>query len=112
LQNIPGIQLQSLPEENCIDVCWMNAIVLNPSVYRHAKDETIRYLKEHGVDTRLLFNGMHNQKSLKDYGCDCGGEYPVCDWLTENGFYLPSASNLKAEDIDYICNLLKEYHQQ
>ncbi len=111
LLKIPGIIMQSEPEDGCIDVCWMNTIVLNPSLFHHTKEETIVYLKEHGIDTRLLFNGMHRQKSMKDFGCDCSGNYPVSDWLTENGFYLPSASNLSKDDIDFICNTLKEYQK-
>lgn len=112
LLQIPGIIMQSEPEDGCIDVCWMNTIVLNPSLFHHTKEETIVYLKEHGIDTRLLFNGMHHQKSMKDFGCDCTGNYPVSDWLTENGFYLPSASNLSKDDIDFICNTLKEYQKK
>ena len=109
LLQIPGITMQSLPADNCIDVCWMNTIVLDPEKYHHTKDETIAYLKSKGIDTRLLFNGMHHQKSMKDYGCDCSGDYPVSDWLTKNGFYLPSASSLPKEDIDYVCQTLKSY---
>ncbi len=109
LQQIPGIIMQSLPSEDCVDVCWMNTIVLDPILYRHTKEETVNYLKKKGIDTRLLFNGMHHQKSMKDYGCDCSGEFVVSDWLTQNGFYLPSASNLPKEDIIFICQTLKEY---
>ena len=109
LLQIPGITMQSLPADNCIDVCWMNTIVLDPDKYHHTKDETIAYLKSNGIDTRLLFNGMHHQKSMKDFGCDCFGDYPVSDWLTKNGFYLPSASSLRKEDIDYVCQMLKSY---
>lgn len=111
LLQIPGITMQSLPADNCIDVCWMNTIVLDPEKYHHTKDETIAYLKSKGIDTRLLFNGMHHQKSMKDYGCDCSGDYPVSDWLTKNGFYLPSASCLSIEDIEYICQMLKQYQK-
>lgn len=112
LLQIPGIIMQSLPEEGCIDVCWMNTIVLDPEKFHHTKDETIAYLKEKGIDTRLLFNGMHHQRSMKDYGCNCSGEYPISDWLTQNGFYLPSASNLTKEDIDFICNTIKDYQKK
>ena len=87
----------------------MNTILLNPVVYGHPKEELIAYLKENGVDTRLLFTGLHRQKSLLDFGCSGAGEYPVTDNLTKNGFYLPSASNLSEDDIEYICNLIKKF---
>lgn len=112
LADIPGVQMQSLPENGCTDVCWMNSVVIDSQLYHHTKDDLIAYLKEHGIDTRLLFNGMHNQKAMKEYGCDCSGAYPVSDWLTQNGFYLPSASNLERSDIEYICNCIYEFYQK
>ena len=108
LKDVDGIIFQK-DEENAVNVCWMNTILLEPSVYGHTKEELIAHLKENGVDTRLLFTGMHKQKCLLDFGCDGSGEYPFTDNLTENGFYLPSASNLKQEDIEYICKLIKEF---
>lgn len=102
LGDVPGIIFQQ-KHPKALSVEWMNAIVLNPEEYGHTKDELIAYLKTQGIDTRLLFNGMHRQKSLEDHGCDCSGAYPVCDWLSENGFYLPSASSLSEEQIKQIC---------
>lgn len=102
LCDVPGIQFQPLSEEY-VNVAWMNAIVVDPEMYGHTKDELIAFLKENGVDTRLLFVGMHRQPCLKKFGADCSGEYPITDWLSENGLYLPSASSLSEEDIKYIC---------
>lgn len=109
LADVPGIIFQSDAEDNCLDVCWMNTIVIDPKKYGHTKDELIIYLKEQGIDTRLLFTGMHRQKAMKDYGCDCSGDYPVCEWLTENGFYLPSGSGLTESQILFICHTISEF---
>lgn len=106
LSGVPGILFQSEPYKDCVDVCWMNTIVINSKEYGHTKDELIAYLKENEIDTRLLFTGMHKQKALQDFGCDCSGEYSVCEWLTENGFYLPSASSLTEEQIKKICDVI------
>ena len=109
LADVPGIIFQSEPEEGCMDVCWMNTIIVDPAKYGHTKDELITHLKENGIDTRFLFTGMHKQKAMKDFGCDCSGEYPVCEWLTENGFYLPSGSGLTEETINIICDNIRKY---
>lgn len=109
LADVPGIIFQSEPAEGCEDVCWMNTIVVDPAKYGHHKDELIAHLKENEIDTRLLFTGMHKQKAMADYGCDCSGEYPVCEWLTENGFYLPSSSSLTEDQIKIICSVIKEF---
>ena len=111
LKNIPGIVFQQdqLDAEN---VHWMNAIVIDSKEYGHSRDELINYLKEYDVETRLLFNSMSNQPALKKYGWECDDKYPVTDYLSENGFYLPSASSLKKEEIEYICNLIDDYNKK
>ncbi len=108
LSEVDGITLQK-DEENSLNVNWMNTILLEPKIYGHTKEELIAHLKENGVDTRLLFTGMHRQKCLLDFGCNCQGDYPVTDNLTKNGFYLPSASSLTEDDIEYICNLIIDF---
>lgn len=108
LSDVEGIIFQK-DEEGSLNVCWMNTIVLEPKKYGHTKEELVAHLKNNGIDTRLLFTGMHRQKFLKDFGCDMSGRYSVCDNLTQNGFYLPSASSLKEEQIKYICRVIREF---
>jgi perosamine synthetase len=107
LSEVEGIQFQK-DEQNTLNVHWMNSILINPDIFGKKKDFVIEYLKNNGIETRLLFTGMHLQKSLKKYGCDCSGSYPVTEKLTNNGFYLPSGSNLREKDIEFICNKIKE----
>ncbi|MBM6884027.1 DegT/DnrJ/EryC1/StrS family aminotransferase [Bacteroides caecigallinarum] len=111
LADVPGIIFQSDSAEGCEDVCWMNTIVVDSEIYGHHKDELIAHLKENEIDTRLLFTGMHKQKAMLNYGCDCSGNYPVCEWLTENGFYLPSASSLTEEQIKFICKIISDFRK-
>ena len=108
LKECKGIIFQK-DEDYGLNVHWMNAIIVNPDLYGHSRDDLIAFLKERGIDTRLLFNSMARQKSLADYGCDCSGIYTTTDWLSDNGLYLPSASKLDFETIDYICNCILEY---
>lgn len=108
LQDIPGVVLQKT-KENVLNVHWMNSLIIDPNAYGRTRDELLAELKRNNVDTRLLFVGMHRQPALEQYGCDCTGDYPVTDWLSENGFYLPSGSNLTEETIASICRIIKEY---
>lgn len=108
LKDVPGILFQ-VDSPDVVNVYWMNAILLDPKVYGRSRDELIAHLKKNGIDTRLLFTGLNKQPSLKKYGCDVSGKYPVTDNLTENGLYLPSASNLTKEQIEYISDVIKNY---
>lgn len=110
LKDVPGIIFQKDTEDS-LNVHWMNTIIVDPNKYGHNKDELVSFLKENNIETRLLFQSMAKQNSLKKYGCDCSESYPVTDWLSDNGFYLPSASNLTQEEIKYICDLIKEFHK-
>lgn len=106
LEGIEGIIFQKVPKES-ESVNWMNAIIVDPIKFGNTKDTLINYLKDNNIDSRLLFSGMHMQPSLKKY-FDKNKRYPVTEWLTNNGLYLPSASNLKESEIEYICSTIKK----
>ncbi len=111
LSDCSGITFQS-EQNNTVNVHWMNAVVIDEEQYGHSRDELMIHLKEKGIDTRLLFNGMHKQPSLKKYGCDCSDSYPITEWLSKNGFYLPSASSLSEKQIKMICEVISDYAER
>ena len=110
LAGLDGISFQSVPADY-VSVAWMNTILVDPALYGHNRDELCKYLKDNNIDTRLLFVGMHRQPSLMKFECDCSGDYPVTDLLTQNGCYLPSASTLTEESIARICKLIRNFRK-
>ncbi|SDB82901.1 DegT/DnrJ/EryC1/StrS family aminotransferase [Williamwhitmania taraxaci] len=108
LYGVQGITFQQ-SRDYVTNVFWMNSIIIDPVKYGKTRDQLIAHLNECGVDTRLLFKGMNIQPSLVSYGCDCSGDYPVTDWLSENGFYLPSGSALTRDNIESICKIIIDY---
>lgn len=107
LADVPGIVFQHDTDDS-INVNWMNAILIIPQEFGASRDEVMGFLEKNGIETRPLFSGMHHQPCLKKAGCDCAGDYPVTDYLTENGLYLPSASSLSEDDIRYVCAKIRE----
>jgi perosamine synthetase len=108
LADCKGVLFQK-DEEQSLNCNWMNAVVVQPEIYGRTRDELIVFLKENNIDTRLVFNGMHRQNALAQYGCDCNANYPITDWLSENGFYLPSGGGLTEDDIAQICELILSF---
>lgn len=106
LGDIQGISTQVWDESIYKHVHWMNAIKIDPEVYGRNRDELMGILRKEGIDSRKLFNGMHTQKSLKDFGCALEGEYSVTEDLSKNGLYLPSSSTLKKSQISRICEVI------
>ena len=108
LSAVPGIALQT-EQANAETVFWMNGIVVDPAVYGAEREELMEHLATQGIETRRFFSGMHAQPALQNYGCACDGPFPVTDWLAANGLYLPSGSNLALQDIDRVCDCIKNY---
>lgn len=108
LSQIKGIQPQkTLP--NIRHAQWMNGIVVDSQNYGKNHEQLMTHLKENNIETRVFFVGMHRQPSLIDYGCNGDDLYPVTDWLSQNGFYLPSASSLDEKTIEYICKIINDF---
>lgn len=112
LSGIPGIAHQLDPSigggsNATLHVHWMNAVLVDQESYGRNRDELMLHLKEHGIDSRKLFVGMHRQPSLAKFGCDCSGSYPVSDLLGERGLYLPSATHLSPEQIERVVAVIR-----
>jgi perosamine synthetase len=111
LSNCDGIIFQT-DENDTVNCNWMNAILILPEFYGKTRDKVVTYLKENGIETRLLFQGMHKQKALKRFGCNVTNAYPITEWLSAHGFYLPSGSGLIESDIARICDLIISFRKQ
>ena len=108
LRGAPGISMQVTKTE-VVNVHWMNGVLVDPSAYGRTRDALMAHLKENGIDSRRFFVGMNKQPSLLRYGCDCSGSYTVSDELSDNGFYLPSATNLREDQISRICDVIRQF---
>jgi len=102
LHDTSGILFQA-EKQWAKNVFWMNGIVVDSMLFGMTRDELALSLKEHEIDTRPFFVGMHKQEALLKYGCLPDKNYSTTEWLTENGLYLPSSSNLTEDDILWIC---------
>lgn len=88
------------------NVYWMYHVVL---VGRLAgkRESIMRRLDELGIETRVSFFPMNQQKvylnshNFKDTDC------PNANLVGSNGFYLPSGPNLSEEDLEYVADCFK-----
>ena len=106
LKDVPGITLP--PEKEWAkNVYWMYSILIEDE-FGMSRDELMERLKERGIETRTFFIPMHEQPAFLNLGLFKGERYPVAESLGKQGLYLPSSSGLKEEDINYICQVIKE----
>jgi perosamine synthetase len=105
LENVPG--LTTPPQaEWAKNVYWMYGLLVNKQEYGMNRDELRRVLADNGIETRTFFIPMHCQPI---YWNDFKGQrYPVAEQLCRDGFYLPSASSLTLDEIEYITQVIRE----
>ncbi|MDV6236889.1 DegT/DnrJ/EryC1/StrS family aminotransferase [Leptospira ellisii] len=108
LQTQSGIVFQNDSDPKFKHVHWMNAILVGDE-RKKQRDGLMLHLKKNGIDSRKLFTGMHKQPSLKKFGCDVDGVYPVTDSISERGLYLPSSSSLNEDQISRISGLVRDF---
>jgi perosamine synthetase len=74
------------------------------------RDELRHYLAARGIETRTFFIPMHLQPIY--YKAFKGQRYPVSEMLCQRGFYLPSASSLRPNQIKYITEVIQQAQQE
>ncbi len=106
LKGIKGLQLPA-EESWARSVFWMYGVVLSKEIPMDAR-EFAQKLREHGVDTRPFFLGMHEQPVFHQRGLFVGNEYPVANWLADRGLYLPSGLALTENQVEEVCKAVHE----
>lgn len=103
MEGLKGLDIQFPVEKDWAkNVYWMFGIVLPGG----KRDEVMVKLKERGVETRSFFIPMHKQPMYREM---CKGQvFPVADYISERGLYLPSGTGLKDEEIEYVCQSLRD----
>lgn len=70
-------------------------------------DKLLQFLKEKNIGTRRAYPVCH---SLPFYNIQ--GSFPAAEGIAKRGLWLPSASNLSDQDIEYVCLKIKEFFGQ
>ncbi len=68
------------------------------------KLELSAFLKENGVGSRVMYPPINEQACYQ-----VSGDFPISKQVGEEGLWLPSAGQLKDEQIDHICRLIKQF---
>lgn len=106
LKNLKGM-ITPIEKEYAKNSYWMYGIRFNEE-FGFKKDKIREYLFKKGVDTRDFFIGMNEQPIFKRMGLQNGEYFPVSKKLSETGIYIPFGLNLKAEELDYVCDCIRE----
>jgi len=74
------------------------------------RDQLQAYLKEHGIGTEVYYPlPLHLQNCFADLGYK-PGDFPVSERLAKESLALPIHSELSAEDLEYVCHVLRAFY--
>ncbi len=77
------------------------------------RDELMSELKKEGVGTRAFFVPMHLQPVIMNGKIlDKKAKYPVSEYISERGLYLPTGMTLTEKDIITVCRKVKSIQQK
>ncbi len=94
---------QSLSSKN---IFWVFGVVVNKNS-GIKRDTIVRKLMEENIQTRNFFFPMHKQKIFKEMNIFPKREKHLnAEYLSLNGFYLPSGIGIKNREIDYVAKTL------
>ncbi|HAG08568.1 MAG TPA: hypothetical protein DCK87_03250 [Desulfotomaculum sp.] len=106
LKDMPGITLP-VERKEAKNVYWMYGLLIEDE-FGMSRDELMDRLREKGIETRTFFYPMHQQPVFQKMNLFNGEKYPVAEALAQKGLYLPSGSGLKKEEIEEVCQTIKE----
>jgi len=108
-RRLGDIKTLQLPVEEswAKNVYWMYGTVVAEESGMDAAAFALR-LKEHGVETRPFFLGLHEQPVFQQRGLFVAERYPVSERIAAQGLYLPSGLALTEEQISRVSEAVHE----
>ena len=88
------------------NIFWVFGILLKKNA-NISRDQVIKKLLKHNIQTRNFFYPMHKQKIFKKMKLFTKRQkFPNSDCLSEKGFYLPSGLGITNVEIDFVAKTL------
>jgi len=92
-------------------VNYSNFIPFRVNIKVKNLDKLIKYLENNGIQTRRFFCPLHRQPCF-DYLGYRENDFPVANKVYSEGLSLPVFPGLKKEQIEYICEKIKEFYSE
>ena len=73
------------------------------------RDQLVFYLNENGIDTRDLFSSIPTQTPGYKFLGYKEGDFPIAEYIGNNGIHIGVHQDIKDEDIEYIKEVMKKF---
>ncbi len=98
LQNINGIEL--FKQDLTCTVPWFYDTLCEK------RDELQEFLKQNNVGTRVMYPPINKQVAYQ-----VSGEHTISNLVGQKGLWLPSATQLSDDEVQYICTKIAEFYE-
>jgi perosamine synthetase len=91
-----------------------HAFMMYPIMIREGgppREEVIRFLEEHAIETRYMLPLLNQPIYLKLFG-DLEPQYPVARAINARGFYIGCHQGLSRDDLDYIVDTFARFFRR
>ncbi len=105
LKKNKNIILQENKNSYSKNIYWVFGIVIKKQSKLN-RNEIMKKLLMHNIDTRPFFLSMNKQKIFNKMGLFKRDKMPNSEYLSKNGFYIPSGLGIKNHEISYIIKIL------
>jgi len=106
LKNSDKFYIQPYKLNYATNIFWVFGILLKNNI-KISRDEVIKKLLNKNIQTRFFFYPMHKQKIfIKNKLFSKKEKFTNADFLSKNGFYLPSGLGISNSEIDYVGRTL------
>lgn len=103
LQNEERVQLP-VEMKGVTSSHWMFALISK----KKTNQEVIAALAQKGIECRPFFSSLHLQKMWREDNRAVAGDFPVSDYLSQHGLYLPSGLDLDQGTQRFVVQALKD----
>ena len=100
-KDIKNIILQPNKLSYCKNIYWVFGIVIKKNNKNNIK-EVIKKLSSRNIGTRPFFWPMHKQDAFKSKGYFKNVNLPNSEFISKNGFYLPSGLGLTLKELKFV----------
>jgi perosamine synthetase len=107
LKNNKNIILQQNKNKYSNNIYWVFGILLKKNI-KINRNFLMKKLLKYKIDTRPFFLSMNKQKIFNKMKMFTKDKMPNAEYLSKNGFYVPSGLGISNQEVKYICKILNQ----
>ncbi|MBT5170281.1 MAG: DegT/DnrJ/EryC1/StrS family aminotransferase [Opitutales bacterium] len=106
LSGIPGLSLRPVADWATASP-WVFCLRLSESEFGMSRDDLIEELSGRNIETRPFYYPLHRLPMYRELSESRGESCPVSDSLSSEGMFLPSSTDISADELGFIIETVR-----